>query len=366
MENNNDTPNKIAVFGIGGAGGRIVNKLAPHQSKIDLYAIDTDVQELNLLQIQTVQIGHNTAKGESAASRAETGKKSALEDKDRLEKIICQYDLIYLVCGMGAGTGTGATPVIANLIKKYQKSCIAILSSPFRFEGKRRNKNAGQGIAEVQKIADICCILDSQNLLALCAEYTLRDSFARIDTITLRALQGFFKLQNQDPKDWNNMHLNNRFVLIGVAHTDTETDIDRTMLSAMKVLPIKNIDFSHIYIHLSGATDHTQQCVDIAEQYLDSDGYIVCHFEQQEAVGYECQIVVISVQHQIQEEKTPPILLIPPSKSMKAVGSDDHGVGGSFPVEDIYPRLCKPLIVKSEVPPKETNPESKDKTKQSH
>lgn len=360
MENNNNRPKKVAVLGIGGAGSRIVNKLAPHQPKMDLYAIDTDVQELNLLQIQTVQIGHNTAKGESAASRAETGRKSALEDKERLGKIICQYDLIYLVCGMGAGAGTGATPVIAKLIKEYQKVCIAILSSPFRFEGRLRNKNAEQGIAEVQKIADICCIFDSQNLLALCAHYPLRDSFILIDKITIRSLQGFFKLHNQDPKDWNNMHLNNRFVLIGVAHTDTETDIDRTMLSAMKVLPIKNIDFSHIYIHLSGATDHTKQCVEIAEQYLDSDGYIVCDFEPQEAMGYECQIVVISVQHQIQEEKTPPVSLIPPSRSMKAVGSDDHGVGGSFPVENMRPRLCKPLIVKHDVPPKEADSESKD------
>ena len=360
MDMKDKQSNKTAVLGIGSSGCRIANDIAAEQPNIDFYAVDTDIQELARLQIQTVQIGQNTAKGESTASKAEMGRDSALEDEHRLEAIVSQYDLIYLVSGMGAGVGTGATSVLAKIIKKHKKGCVVVLSTPFLFEGKRRFRNANQGIEEVRKNMDICCIFDNQDLITSFKDCTFRESFILIDRIMKIALNGLFTLQTQYPNYWKDRPQGHRFASIGIAQTNTYTSIDHALLQAMKVSPTQDNDFSKIYIHILSSTDHTNQCTDIAKQFVATQADVICHFEQQESKQDDSKIIVLSIQNQIQEQRITPVLRTEPPKIIKAVGSDDHGVGGSFSIENIRPRLWKPFLLKREEPPNDDLEKSSD------
>ncbi|MDD8016563.1 MAG: cell division protein FtsZ, partial [Acidobacteriota bacterium] len=147
---------KIKVLGIGGGGGNAVNRMIESGIQgVEFIAINTDLQALNMNKAgMRLQIGEQSTKGLGSGGRAEVGKQAALEDTEKMIELLQGADMVFLTAGLGGGTGTGATPVLANLASEMDILVIAIVTLPFEFEGKVRSKQAEEGLAELKSAVD--------------------------------------------------------------------------------------------------------------------------------------------------------------------------------------------------------------------
>ena len=142
---------KIKVIGLGGGGGNAINRMVESGVKgVEFIAANTDLQVLNTSKADIkIQLGASLAEGLGAGGRPEIGKEAAIESKKEIEDALAGADMIFITCGMGGGTGTGAAPVVAEIAQALGALTVAIVTKPFSFEGKRRMENALAGIDEL-------------------------------------------------------------------------------------------------------------------------------------------------------------------------------------------------------------------------
>jgi cell division protein FtsZ len=183
----------IKVVGVGGAGGNTVNSIVKSgKSAIECTVINTDVQALEMSCAHNkVQIGVTSTKGLGTGSNPEIGKKAAEEDLDAIEHTIGSADIVFLSGGMGGGTGSGAIPVIARMLKEKGILCIALVTKPFEFEGKRRAFNAVRAIESLAKEVDTLIVIPNQKLLEYVDQsVSMIDAFAMINDVLCKAVYG--------------------------------------------------------------------------------------------------------------------------------------------------------------------------------
>ena len=146
--NEQDQNAKIIVIGVGGAGNNAVNRMIDEQiTGVEFIGINTDKQALQLCKApNTIQIGEKLTKGLGAGAQPEVGEKAAEENVEELRQAIQGADMVFVTCGMGGGTGTGATPVVAKISKELGILTVGVVTKPFKFEGKARMNNAMSGI----------------------------------------------------------------------------------------------------------------------------------------------------------------------------------------------------------------------------
>ena len=191
---------KIKVIGIGGSGGNALNRMKKAKiNNIELIALNTDFQDLKKIKADyKIQIGEKTTHGLGTGMDALLGKKAALESKEKIEKVLVGSDMVFITCGMGGGTGTGASPVVAELAKKAGILTIGIVTSPFSFEGIQRTKNAQHGISELKNKVDSLVIINNDNLLAMIdKQTTLLEAFWICDDVLRQAVKGISELISQ-------------------------------------------------------------------------------------------------------------------------------------------------------------------------
>ena len=187
----------IKVIGVGGGGGNAVNRMIEEGVQgVEFIAVNTDVQVLALSNAEKkVQIGARTTGGLGAGSFPEIGKKSAEESKDELRKIIEGADLLFITAGMGGGTGTGASPVIASIAKELGILTVAVVTKPFGFEGRHRMKVAEEGIKELTPNVDTIITISNDKLLSLVSKKTpLNEAFKIADNVLLLAVKSISDL----------------------------------------------------------------------------------------------------------------------------------------------------------------------------
>ena len=187
----------IRVVGIGGGGSNAVNRMIEESVQgVEFIAINTDVQVLALSKAEKkVQIGARTTGGLGAGSYPEIGKKSAEESKDELRKVIEGTDLLFITAGMGGGTGTGASPIIAAIAKELGILTVAVVTKPFGFEGKHRMKVAEDGIKELSPNVDTIITISNDRLLTLVNKKTpLNEAFKLADNVLLFAVKSISDL----------------------------------------------------------------------------------------------------------------------------------------------------------------------------
>ncbi len=199
MEYDNDINNyaSIIVVGVGGAGNNAVNRMIDSGLRgVKFVAVNTDKQALMRNNAETkVQIGEKLTKGLGAGSKPEIGKKSAEESQEEIKKVIEGADLLFVTCGMGGGTGTGAAPVIAGLARSMGILTIGVVSKPFGFEGKRRMLNAEQGIAQLKTCVDTLVVVPNDKLLTVVSKATsMLDAFRIADDILRQGIAGISDL----------------------------------------------------------------------------------------------------------------------------------------------------------------------------
>ena len=188
---------KIKIVGIGGGGGNAINRMIETNIEgVEFIAINTDLQALNSNAAQTkIQIGNQLTKGLGSGGRPDIGKDAAKEDTEKLMEILEGADMVFLTTGLGGGTGTGATPIIAKLASEMDMLAIAIVTLPFGFEGKIRTKQADEGLIELESAVDTVISIPNERLLkTVNAGTSIQDAFKMADDILRQAVQGISDL----------------------------------------------------------------------------------------------------------------------------------------------------------------------------
>ncbi len=188
---------KIKVIGVGGGGGNALNRMIDAKLKgVDFVAINTDAQVLdqNMAEVK-VQIGREATDGLGAGANPEIGKKAVHESKDELTEAIGTPNLVFITAGMGGGTGTGAAPEVAQLARDAGALTVAIVTKPFRFEGKKRVDRANDGLKELRNKVDTLITIPNERLLEIVdKKTTLTDAFATADEVLYQATKGISDL----------------------------------------------------------------------------------------------------------------------------------------------------------------------------
>jgi len=187
----------IKVLGVGGGGGNAVaHMVSSHVDGVDFICANTDAQALKSSGAKlTLQLGGNVTKGLGAGANPEVGRQAALEDRERIVETLTGADMVFITCGMGGGTGTGAAPVVAQLAKEMGILTVAIVTKPFPFEGRRRMQVALKGIEDLSQHVDSLITVPNEKLLTVLGrDVTLLSAFKAANDVLLGAVQGIADL----------------------------------------------------------------------------------------------------------------------------------------------------------------------------
>ena len=188
---------KIKVIGVGGAGNNAVNRMIESGVKgVEFIVANTDFQVLSKSNAPTkIQIGEELTNGLGAGANPEIGREAALESKEEIKAALEGADMVFITCGMGGGTGTGAAPVVAAIAQELGALTVGIVTKPFSFEGKRRMENALQGIEDLKKHVDTLIVIPNDRLREIIDKSTsLVDSFKEVDNVLRRGVQSISDL----------------------------------------------------------------------------------------------------------------------------------------------------------------------------
>ncbi len=188
---------KIKVIGVGGAGNNAVNRMIESGVKgVDFIVANTDLQVLNNSNASVkIQIGEKLTNGLGAGANPDIGREAALESKEELKEALTGADMVFITCGMGGGTGTGAAPVIADIAQELGALTVGIVTKPFSFEGKKRMNHALSGLDELKKHVDTLIVIPNDRLREIIDKSTsLVDSFKEVDNVLRRGVQSISDL----------------------------------------------------------------------------------------------------------------------------------------------------------------------------
>lgn len=187
----------IKVVGVGGGGGNAVkHMIANNIDGVEFICANTDAQALSDMAANTVlQLGGAITKGLGAGANPDVGRQAALEDRERIAEVLSGADMVFITAGMGGGTGTGGAPIIAEVAKEMGILTVAVVTRPFKFEGKKRKLHADEGILELQQHVDSLITIPNEKLLAVMGKNTsLLDAFRSANDVLLGAVQGIADL----------------------------------------------------------------------------------------------------------------------------------------------------------------------------
>ena len=200
MTNEAESAAKIIVVGVGGAGNNAVNRMVEETiGGVEFVGVNTDKQALTLCKAPTVvQIGEKLTKGLGAGAKPEIGAQAAEESVEEIKQVIQGADMVFVTCGMGGGTGTGAAPVVAGVAKSMGILTVGVVTKPFRFEEKTRINNALTGIERLKENVDTLIVIPNDKLLEIVdRRTTMPEALKKADEVLQQAVQGITDLINQ-------------------------------------------------------------------------------------------------------------------------------------------------------------------------
>lgn len=197
MQDDNQVGTRIKVIGVGGGGcNAVARMMSAGLAGVDFYVVNTDVQALNASPVPNkIAIGGKLTNGLGAGSDPEKGRQAALDDTNRLVEILEDADMVFLTSGLGGGTGTGATPVVASLAKELGALTVAIVTMPFKFEGPKRIRQAERGLADLAATVDTVISIPNDRLMRLAPKGTsFLEAFKMADDVLRQAVQGISEI----------------------------------------------------------------------------------------------------------------------------------------------------------------------------
>ena len=197
FESSIDTLATIKVIGVGGGGNNAVNRMIEHGVQgVEFISVNTDAQALNLSKAEVkMQIGAKLTRGLGAGANPEVGKKAAEESKEQIEAALQGADMVFVTCGMGGGTGTGAAPVVAQIARDLGALTVGVVTRPFSFEGRKRATQATGGIASMKESVDTLIVIPNDRLLEIVDKSTpMLEAFREADNVLRQGVQGISDL----------------------------------------------------------------------------------------------------------------------------------------------------------------------------
>ncbi|OGI68435.1 cell division protein FtsZ [Candidatus Nomurabacteria bacterium RIFCSPHIGHO2_01_FULL_42_15] len=281
---------RIMVIGVGGSGKNAVNHMINSKVKgVSFICMNTDTQDLHhSLADKKIHIGKNLTKGLGAGMDPETGKKAAEETKSEIQDVIKGADMIFIACGMGGGTGTGAAPIIARAAREQGILTVAVTTKPFFFEGNYRMKIAEKGIEELAKEVDAIIVIPNDKLLQLSDKNTnFKDAFSNCDNILRQAVEGISDLIttpgviNVDFADIKAVMRDAGSALMGIGLASGEKRAEKAALMAINspLLEISIHGAKGVLFAISGGDDLTiheiQEAAKIITESIDKDAKVI-------------------------------------------------------------------------------------------
>jgi cell division protein FtsZ len=300
----------MRVCGIGGGGGNAVNRMiAEHLTGVEFVSINTDAQALlhNRADVK-VQIGKKLTRGLGAGARPEIGRQAIEENRDDVLRVLEGSDLVFVTCGMGGGTGTGAAPIISQLARDVGALTVGIVTKPFLFEGRKRMRQAEIGIAEMRKQVDTMIIVPNERLLAVVGKNVpFQEALKKADEVLLHATQGISTLisvtglVNVDFADVRTVMQNGGSALMG---TGVGRGEDRAIESAQQAITSPLLDNVNIngstgvLVNINGGEDLTlgevNQISEIIHEAAGDQAEIIFGAVTDPAMEGELRVTVIA------------------------------------------------------------------------
>jgi cell division protein FtsZ len=281
---------RIKVIGIGGSGKNALNHMINSKVKgVEFIVMNTDTQDLhNSLAEKKVHLGKNLTKGLGAGMNPEVGRRAAEETKAEIQDVIKGADMIFIACGMGGGTGTGAAPIVAQAAKEQGILTVAVVTKPFSFEGNQRMKLAEMGLSELEKEVDAILIIPNDRLIVISGkDVGFRQAFGMCDEVLKQAVEGISELIttpgmiNVDFADIKAVMFDAGSALMGVGIAAGEGRAEKAALQAINS-PLLDLSISGargVLFAISGGDDLTiheiQDAAKIITESIDKDAKVI-------------------------------------------------------------------------------------------
>ncbi len=320
FDENKNLAAKVKVIGIGGGGNNALNTMIAYQlTGVDFIAANTDAQALaaNLAPVK-LQLGTSLTKGLGAGANPETGRKAALEDVEKIREVLTGADMVFITAGLGGGTGTGGAPVIAEVAREIGALTVAIVTKPFHFEGKKRMKQAEEGLANLRMIADALITIPNQRLLGISGKsMTLLEAFKKADEILYHAAKGISDIIvgqgiiNLDFADVRTIMSETGMALMGTGIAGGENRSIEAAQRAISSPLLEDISIEGargLLINITGGPNMTlneiNEATTLVQKEAHEDANIIWGMVIDQAMKEELRVTVIATGFGRSEEKT--------------------------------------------------------------
>ncbi|HLB40324.1 MAG TPA: cell division protein FtsZ, partial [Candidatus Babeliales bacterium] len=338
---------KIKVLGVGGAGGNAVNSmLAANQQDIEFIVANTDAQALLSSQaLHKLQLGIKATKGLGTGANPELGRQAAEEDLEQILAAVAGADIVFLTAGMGGGTGSGATPVIARALRAQGILTVAVVTKPFNFEGKRRARIAAETIQRLKAEVDTLIILPNQKLLEHVGDdVTMVDAFALINNVLNQAVRSISDIIvrpghiNVDFADLRTIMHNMGVAVMG---TGVASGPERALTAALHAISspiLENVDIrgaKSVLLNITGGADLTLHEINVAASVIyeqaDPDANIIIGSVVDEQLAGEIAVSLIATgfDQAVTATLMPAVDLTVPVNALAGVGYEPYPVSSA-------------------------------------
>lgn len=284
---------KIKVIGIGGGGGNMVNHMINEgMTGVDLIVANTDAQALDSSLAPTrLQLGINATRGLGAGMVPEKGREAALESFDEIKTTLAGADIVFISAGLGGGTGTGASPIIAQAAKEVGALTVSVVTSPFKFEGRKRSKLSKEGLEELKRESDSIVIVPNEKLLSIVEKNLgIKESFRMVDDILSQAVSGISNVIlshgpndiNLDFADVKTVMSHRGLALMGSGKSDGSNAAYDAAKAAINSPLLDNISINgamgvlvHFHIHPDYPILQISEAMDTIEDHADEDANVI-------------------------------------------------------------------------------------------
>jgi cell division protein FtsZ len=310
LEENVEQLHKIKVIGVGGGGGNAVNTMIAAQlGGVEFIAANTDAQALKANNATTkVQLGGKLTRGLGAGANPEVGREAAMEDKERITELLQGADMVFIAAGLGGGTGTGAAPIIAKASKDVGALTVSVVTKPFTSEGKRRMRQAEEGVAALKEVVDSLIVIPNDRLLGLAGKNTpILEAFRPSDEVLRQAVQGISDLItghgliNADFADVRAIMSERGMAMMGIGYAEGEKRACEAAQKAISSPLLEDIDISGakgVLVNISGSSNMTMEEFDtvsgIIHEKVHEDANIIIGLAIDDSLGDSMKITCIA------------------------------------------------------------------------